>query len=176
MLTVMQLAKKFEISRTAILYYEREGLLEAVCRTASGYRQYGPKEVERLQCIMSYRSFGVSVRDILPLLDNQNTKNREQILRNQFTSLGQEIQKLRQQQASVVAILKDPSLLSDKPMTKDQWTDVLRASGLDEEGMVNWHIQFEKIEPEGHQTFLKSLGIEASEIRKIRTWSKKQNG
>ena len=43
MLTVTQLAKAYNISRTTILYYERAGLL-LNCRSDNGYRWYGEKE------------------------------------------------------------------------------------------------------------------------------------
>jgi len=39
--------------------------------------------------------------------------------------------------------------------------------------MHNWHIQFERMEPEAHQEFLEfleSLGIPKGEITKIRKW------
>lgn len=49
----------------------------------------------------------------------------------------------------------------------------MRAAGLDDRDMQNWHSQFEKMEPEAHQEFLESLGIDPGEIRKIREWSRK---
>jgi len=172
MLSVTQLANKFNISRTTILYYERKGLMEASFRTQSGYRQYGKKEIDRLEKIISYRSLGVPVQEILCLITNENENHRETILREQFSSLDLKIQNLRQQQASIVAILRDPSLLENKLMNKQQWIDVLRVSGLDEQGMINWHKQFEQLDPMKHQLFLESLGIDKQEIQEIRKWSK----
>jgi len=172
MLTVTQLAKRFNISRTTILYYEREGLLLPGFRSENGYRQYGTKEVERLQSIVSYRSFGLPVKEIIPLLEQSSEKNQEQILRDQFASLGEEIQKLHRQQKTIVAILRDPSLLDDQPMDKAQWTALLRSTGLDEQGMQDWHKQFEQMEPLAHQKFLESLSIQSDEIKHIREWSK----
>jgi MerR family transcriptional regulator, thiopeptide resistance regulator len=48
----------------------------------------------------------------------------------------------------------------------------MSAAGLSKQDMHNWHIQFEKMEPEAHQEFLESLGIQAAEINKIREWSR----
>lgn len=56
MLTVTQLANACHVSRTTILYYERAGLLLPHC-----YRWYGDKELKRLESIVSYRSFGLSI-------------------------------------------------------------------------------------------------------------------
>ena len=49
-------------------------------------------------------------------------------------------------------------------INKERWVEIMRAAGLTQEDMHNWHIQFEKMEPESHQEFLESLGIEAAEI------------
>ncbi len=56
-------------------------------------------------------------------------------------------------------------------LTKQRWVEIMRASGMSDEDMNNWHRQFEKMEPETHQDFLASLSIEPGETRKIRTWS-----
>jgi len=49
-------------------------------------------------------------------------------------------------------------------VNKERWVEIMRAAGLTDEAMRNWHIQFERMEPEAHQEFLESLGIEAAEI------------
>ena len=48
----------------------------------------------------------------------------------------------------------------------------MKAAGLSDQDMQNWHQQFEKMEPDAHQEFLESLNIEADEIKTIRSWSK----
>lgn len=172
MLTVSQLAKKYQISRTTVLYYERAGLLVPACRSENGYRWYGEKEMKKLEAILAYRSFGVPVTSITPLLDHDNDMTQEQILRDQFNSLEQEVQKLRQQQKAIVMLLEQPTLLEQNMVTKERWVEIMRAAGLNEQDMENWHKQFEKMEPDAHQEFLESLNIDAEEIKKIRSWSK----
>lgn len=61
MYTVSQLARKHGITRSTMLYYEREGLLKPASRSDNGYRWYGEAENERLQAIVAYRSYGVPV-------------------------------------------------------------------------------------------------------------------
>jgi MerR family mercuric resistance operon transcriptional regulator len=51
-----------------IRYYERIGLLNAPSRTASGYRVYGPADVERLRFITRGRDLGFSLDEIRSLL------------------------------------------------------------------------------------------------------------
>lgn len=55
-------------------------------------------------------------------------------------------------------------------VTKERWVDIMKASGFNENDMVNWHRNFEKMEPNEHQIFLESLGISAKEIVKIRNF------
>ncbi|MDG3086432.1 MerR family transcriptional regulator [Vibrio hannami] len=168
MLTITDLARQCKISRTTVLYYERAGLLKPANRTSNGYRTYGDKEVNRLKSIVSYRSYGVPVAEIAPLLESECEHEQEQILRNQFNALEDEIQRLRKQQKAIVALLNQGSLIAPDILTKERWTELMAASGLSEEDMINWHIQFEKTEPEAHQRFLESLGICEDEIVELR--------
>ncbi|PSW18098.1 MerR family DNA-binding transcriptional regulator [Photobacterium sanctipauli] len=171
MLTVTALAKHCNVSRTTVLYYERAGLLQPAQRADNGYRYYGDKEIKRLESILSYRSFGIPVEDIAPLLDSQCEQSQQQLLTDQFNALESEIQRLRKQQSAIVATLNQPSLLTSGMLTKEKWTALLAASGMSEEDMTNWHIQFEKMEPQAHQQFLESLGIDTDEIERIRQLS-----
>ncbi len=171
MLTVSQLAKTFHISRATILYYEGKGLLLPANRSENGYRWYGTKEVERLETILAYRSFGVPIAKLSNLVDQKDKVAQEHILRDQFCTLEREIQRLRQQQKAIVKLLEHPKLLEELMVTKERWVEIMRAAGLNDQDMHNWHKQFEKMEPDAHQEFLESLNIDSDEIKKIRNWS-----
>jgi len=172
MLTVSKLARKFNISRATILYYEREGLLKPASRSDNGYRWYGKDEIERLSSIMAYRSYGVPVAKLSNLVDRNDDVTQEHILREQFNALEVEIQKLRQQQKAIVSLLQQSNLLEEPMVTKERWVEIMRAAGLNDQDMQSWHQQFEKMEPDAHQEFLESLNIDNDEITKIRAWSK----
>ncbi len=58
--------------------------------------------------------------------------------------------------------------MTDSRMTKEQWVDLFREIGLDEERMKRWHRRFEASYPTQHQSFLEWLGIPADEIQRIR--------
>ncbi|KOC97259.1 MerR family transcriptional regulator [Vibrio parahaemolyticus] len=167
MLTVTQIAKQFGVSRTTILYYEKEELLIPACRSENGYRWYGEKEVERLEAITSYRSYGLSVASIRTLLD-RNGESQAEILKDHFNELEREIQNLRAQQKAVVVLLQEPSLLEENIVNKERWVEIMVAAGFTETDMVKWHQKFEELEPNEHQKFLESLGISGDEITKIR--------
>ncbi len=170
MLTVSRLAKKFDISRATVLYYEREGLLKPALRSDNGYRWYGDTEIERLEAIIAYRSYGIPVASIGELLDWQEGVSQVDILRGHFNDLEKEISLLRTQQRAIVALLNEPKLLEEHMVTKERWVAIMKAAGLDEATMIAWHQKFEEMEPDEHQKFLESLGIDAEEIKSIRSF------
>lgn len=172
MLSIKQFCEKLAVSRTTVLYYERKGLITPATRTESGYRQYGDKELEKFKTILAYRSYGISVEEIKNLVCEDDQAGRDSVLRKQFAALDVEIQKLRQQQHSIMALLKEPDLLNQGQLTKQRWVEILRESGMDEQDMTNWHKRFEQMEPLGHLKFLQSLNIDEQEIEAIRAWSR----
>lgn len=53
-------------------------------------------------------------------------------------------------------------------VTVEQWVEMFRAIGLGEDEMHKWHAVFEQRFPEGHQEFLKWLGLPEDRIAEIR--------
>ncbi|MEE9910959.1 MAG: hypothetical protein K4571_04470 [Deltaproteobacteria bacterium] len=49
-----------------------------------------------------------------------------------------------------------------------QWVELFREAGLDDADMKKWHHLFEAKNPEGHQSFLEWLGLDAEKIKEIR--------
>ncbi len=54
-------------------------------------------------------------------------------------------------------------------VSKQQWVDMFKEIGLDEQTMSHWHGIFEQRHPEAHHSFLQWLDIPEAEIREIRT-------
>ncbi|MDH3997254.1 MAG: hypothetical protein OET90_00300 [Desulfuromonadales bacterium] len=54
-------------------------------------------------------------------------------------------------------------------VTKQDWIAMFKDIGLDDETMLQWHKLFETRHPEGHEDFLKWLGLPAQEVDAIRT-------
>ena len=63
------LAVKADCDVQTIRYYEREGLLEAPEREASGYRRYADKHLSRLQFIRHCRALDIPLAEVRQLLD-----------------------------------------------------------------------------------------------------------
>jgi DNA-binding transcriptional MerR regulator len=173
MLTASKLARRFGMSRTALLYYESIGLMRPAARTEANYRCYGEREVRRLEQIRAYRDAGLALADIAEILDGSGT-NAARVLERRLTELQAEIERLRNHQRVIVELLRiQDSLERVDKMTKDRFVSILRAAGLGEAEMMRFHSEFERSAPEEHQEFLEYLQIPAGEIEGIREASRK---
>jgi len=63
-----ELAAKAGVDVQTLRYYEREGLIDGPARTASGYRNYGPLHLERMQFIRHCRSLDMPLADVRRLI------------------------------------------------------------------------------------------------------------
>jgi len=63
-----ELAAQAGVDVQTVRYYEREGLIDAPARTASGYRRYAPVHLERLNFIRHCRSLDMALSDVKRLL------------------------------------------------------------------------------------------------------------
>lgn len=162
MMTVGAAAKQFGISRTALLYYERIGLVRASARADNGYRLYLDGDIERLGVVMSLRDAGISLADIQKHLDHQASDVSSLLLRR-LNELNTEIQSIKDQQVVIIKLLNRHDLKS-KRLNKQAWKCILEEAGIDNETTLKWHLAFEKQSPERHTALLKTLGFSDEEI------------
>ena len=170
--TISEMARRFGLSRSTLLYYDKLGLLTARCRTRANYRVYSDEDVERLSQVCMYREMGVPLKQIKEMLGSDRSETKT-ILEERLATLNYEIHRLRGQQQVILNLLQDEALQETaRALTKERWVGILRATGLDEEAMHRWHREFEASAPEAHQDFLESLGLDATEVRNIRKRSR----
>ncbi|ESP94750.1 MerR family transcriptional regulator [Pseudoalteromonas luteoviolacea] len=171
MYTVNQLGKMYDLSRSTLLYYDKIGLLKPSARSEANYRLYSNNDLKKMEKIATYREAGLSLESIADILNSDDT-NSTTILEQRLHNLNSEISELRKQQQLVVELLgKDSLVRTTKIMNKEQWVNILRSSGMDEDDMHRWHREFERDLPEVHQDFLESLGCSPEEVSSIRKWS-----
>ena len=169
--SIGQLGRRFGLARSTLLYYDAIGLLRSSRRSDANYRKYTAEDAARLERICMYRQIGLSMAAIRTILDAPRGGVRE-ILEKRLLELGSEIASLGEQQRVIIRMLGTDSLRAPTPiLDKESWISLLRAVGLDDEGMANWHRAFEKLSPVLHQEFLEGLGIPRDEIETIRIWS-----
>jgi DNA-binding transcriptional MerR regulator len=172
--SISDLARRCGLSRSTLLYYSRIGLLHPCGRSAANYRFYGERELERLQEICRLRRTGLPLADIASILDTDQHL-APSILRRRLAQIAHEIRQLQIQQRITLTLLHHPDLGRQEAavmLTRERWTAMLAAAGLDDEGMHRWHFEFEKSAPEAHHHFLLSLGIAEEVAGRIRSWSR----
>lgn len=171
MLTISQLAQRYDLSRSTLLYYDKIGLLSPSLRSAANYRLYSDDDVERMERIDVYRRAGLSLKAIARVLDSGQSAATD-LLGARLQALNEEIRALRRQQQMIASLLQsEVTLRATRTLDKEGWVAILRATGLSDEDMERWHIEFEKLSPQAHQDFLESLGLEDDEIGRIRKGS-----
>ncbi|GGY03223.1 Cd(II)/Pb(II)-responsive transcriptional regulator [Paludibacterium paludis] len=62
-----ELAKETGCDTETIRFYEKEGLIDAPGRSASGYRRYRPEHAGQLNFVLHCRSLGISLAEIRTL-------------------------------------------------------------------------------------------------------------
>lgn len=67
-LTRGELAKRAEINLETVRFYEKEGLLPRAPRTASGYRKFPAKTIDRLAFVKRAKALGFSLEETRELL------------------------------------------------------------------------------------------------------------
>jgi len=68
-LKIGQLSKLAGLPVATLRFYEEQGILRPMSRTASGYRLYDEEALRRLQFVSRARALGMSLRSIATILD-----------------------------------------------------------------------------------------------------------
>ena len=104
--TINKLAGMAGVSTRTLRYYDEIGLLPPARKSSSGYRIYGGEEVNRLQEILLYRTMGVPLEEIGPIMQ-KSQKDRISALENHLASLMHKQTKLQVLIATVQKTLAD---------------------------------------------------------------------
>ncbi len=169
-MTITAAARAAGLSRTTLMYYERLGLIRPQRRPGSRYRSFGPSDLQALFHIARWRAVGLPLETIRTLL--QQPAGVAAALRQHVRGLDRSIAALREQRRGALALLgQRGDGVAAAPLTKAAWTALFRAIGMSDAQMHAWHARFERDNPSGHREFLRSLGLGAAEIGRIRRWS-----
>ncbi|OSM01492.1 MerR family transcriptional regulator [Magnetofaba australis] len=171
--TIGKLAKRFGLSRSTLLHYEKLGLLNPAGRSSGDYRLYDDVDVARLELIVALREAGLSLKQIGEVVHQDEDSTLRAALEERLRSIHQQIGALRQQQKRAAALLAQLGAHpGERVINVESWVSFLRAAGLDEAAMWTWHAAFERDAPEAHGDFLASLGIDPKRAEEIRQRSR----
>lgn len=123
-LTIGQLAKNAGVNVETIRYYERRGLMPEPPRRESGYRQYGPDFVVRIQFIKRAQELGFSLNEIAELLalrvDSNavcsDVKQRAEVKIANIETKIQTLQQMKQALVALVAVCNENGTTSECPI------------------------------------------------------------
>ena len=93
---IAEVSKKYDITSDTLRYYERIGLLRPVPRTASGVRDYGEADCQRIEFVKCMRSAGMPIEALIEYMelfeqDGDTTAQRKAILETQRELLKERI-------------------------------------------------------------------------------------
>ena len=95
-----ELSKQTGVKVETLRYYEKQGLLEPVSRTASGYREYNKESLKQLLFIQKAKTVGFSLKEITELLtlrverDQHSCKDVKNIAEQKITQINNKINEL----------------------------------------------------------------------------------
>ena len=100
-LAIGELAARAGLTRDALRYYERLGMIASLRRTSAGFRVYAPEVIERLRFIKQAQSHGMTLAEIKDLLRldaprGNQCRQVQQLLQRKLTDLDSRVTQLQQ--------------------------------------------------------------------------------
>lgn len=92
-MTIGDVASRAGVSTSAVRYYERRGLVDAD-RRESGQRRYAPATLRRLVFIGMLQDAGLSLDEIVVVLDAGDVEEWKSLARRRLAVLDQELARL----------------------------------------------------------------------------------
>ncbi|MGV2986582.1 MerR family transcriptional regulator [Vibrio sp. E150_011] len=146
MYRISELAAKVGLSRTALLYYEKQHLIEGH-RLENGYRVYQDSDVQRVRLIQRLQAGGLTLSECKACLQ---AKVDRSLLQKRLSALDEEI-------------------------AKKQASRQLLAAMLGEGDIRAWHEQTDKLAPDAHLDWLIKQGFNEKEALRLKWLSKNMN-
>lgn len=118
MKTVTDVSKLTGISVRTLHYYDNIGLCKPTGYSESGYRLYDDKALEKLQQILYFKEFDISLKEIKTIMENPGL-DRNCLLKSQRDMLLLKKQRLERIINSIDDILKGDNKMDFKVFSKD---------------------------------------------------------
>lgn len=114
-----ELSRQSGLSVSAIRFYEEQGLLAPISRTAAGYREYANNATDRLLLIRAAKGMGFSLEVIRTLLAENGkcsiskTMAQTRLLLDEVEAKQEALSKQRQALLDLRAMLKGEDVISE---------------------------------------------------------------
>lgn len=137
LLKIGEFAKLTGVTVKTVLHYHKVGLLAEVPRTASGYRQYGFVELNRMRSIKRLKSLGLNLEQIKSVLgDHEDYKPYQAVLLALRDELLAQIDTLQSRVNRIQKLLDtdrpDPNQEIEEPPSLKMFVDILGADAAEQ--------------------------------------------
>lgn len=110
MMTIGEAARTSGVSAKMIRYYEETGLIPTAGRTGSGYRTYGPKDVQVLRFVRRARDLGFPMEKVTDLLALWRDRDRassdvKRLAQDQISALEHRIREMEVMKAALAHLV-----------------------------------------------------------------------
>ncbi len=146
MYRISEFAAEVGLSRTALLYYEKQQLISGR-RLENGYRVYSDNDLQRVRLIQQLLAGGLTLKECKVCLE---AKVDKQLLQNRLKALDEEIERKQKSRHLLAAMLGEGDLKA-------------------------WHEGLEKLAPDAHLDWLIKQGFSEKEALRLRWLSKDMN-
>lgn len=146
MYQISELAALVGMSRTALLYYEKQKLITGR-RLDNGYRVYSDEDRQRIQLIQKLRAGGLTLKECKACME---AKVDRQLLQRRLLSLDKEIEEKQRSRALLAAMLGEGNLNA-------------------------WHQSLDRLAPEAHLDWLVKQGFSEKEALRLKWLSNDMN-
>lgn len=128
MYTIHELATLANITTRTLRYYDQIGLLHPTNYSECGYRLYDQQEVKRLQQILFYKEFGLSLEQITRVLDDE--QQLQKLLEKQQQLISAQQQQLHRLQQNIQRTLQE--LREEQSMNDNERFDGFKKALIEE--------------------------------------------
>jgi len=94
---ISEIAKKFDITRTALIHYDNCGLLSPSIRNDNNYRYYTSEDILKLELILALKESGLTLKEIQSYLSEESNQTSIDLLNQQVEALDKKILLLKLQ-------------------------------------------------------------------------------
>ncbi len=136
-----ELADAAAVTAKTVRYYESIGILAAPERTASGYRDYKPQVVERLQFIRDAQASGLKLAEIQSVLELKDSGARScahtsALLERHLSDIDEQIDRLQEARRELILLSERAAGIDPAACTDPNRCQVIAPLDLPVEGRV----------------------------------------
>jgi DNA-binding transcriptional MerR regulator len=166
MYTISKLGSLFNLSRSTLLYYDRNGLLSPSARSPVGYRLYSEDDKTRLQQIVLFRDIGIPLTRIKEYLTAPQDGVIPLLLKR-LLAINNQINDFRSQQQAILEMIESEGSLKGAKPFLEKFRALGQKAGISQGNYKKIHGLFESASPNLHRRFLAMLGFTGQEIKEL---------